>query len=159
MRGQLKCVNTECEKSAGAPNGEISIPATDWIASRPPWVTESHRFGRDSEDGRWKNYWKKIFLSYFGGSSRRHERTYITKLELRLCTFVIFLLLPWHSLSINLLNFAPWMCTDNWRKLPVSLWALMCQLTGAQPPYMPTDRNMRPIDTTHLWKQYAHPAT
>jgi len=40
----------------------------------------------------------------------------------------------------------------------VSLWSLMCRLTGAKPPSKPTDRTMAPIDITHLWQEYEHPS-
>ena len=40
----------------------------------------------------------------------------------------------------------------------MSLWSLMCRLTGAKPPSKPTDRTMAPIDITHLWQEYEHPS-
>ena len=48
--------------------------------------------------------------------------------------------------------------TEKWPQLPVGMWSMICRLTGTAPPHsLPTDRDMDPIDISHLWKEYPVP--
>ena len=46
---------------------------------------------------------------------------------------------------------------ESWHTLPVEMWSLIVRLTGATPPYELTDRDMSPIDISHLLKEYPRP--
>ena len=48
---------------------------------------------------------------------------------------------------------------EGWKNLPVDIWSMIVRLTGATAPVELTDRNMRRIDISHLWKEYPCPST
>ena len=47
--------------------------------------------------------------------------------------------------------------TADWHKLPPTIWSMICRVTGAQPPYIPGNLSMDPIDISHIWKEFPRP--